>query len=289
MKRTIRPHGFFLCLLLGCTGLLSVTSTAATEKIPVVQVRPVTLSESSESLIYPARVEPKVSAAILAEIEGVVREVVPLGTFVKKGQVLFKIQQLDPVYQYSAAKIVAPVSGVVSEVDVNLGTQVTRGQKIAVVVDPSQLRVSVEIPGSDLAKINKNAKIEFLPSQEEKAEAVFIEGVSPLISSVTGTATANLAFANKKNHLSAGSLGKVIVTIAGVSSIKIPEQALVYRGADPYVRVVEDNKAKYRQVVLGTRLAGQVEIKKGLSVKDLLIERASQFVQDNKAVQVEKQ
>ncbi len=84
-------------------------------------------------------------------------------------------------------------------------------------------------------------------------------------------------------------MGKVVITIKGESAIKIPEQALVYRGSDPYVRVVENNTAKYRQVVLGTRLSGQVEIKKGLSVKDILIERANQFVQDNKAVQVEKQ
>lgn len=262
---------------------------AATEKIPVVQVMTVSLSESAETLIYPARIEPKVSAAVLAEIEGVVRNVIPLGSIVKKGDVLAKIQQLDPVYQYSAAKIVSPVSGVVSEVNVNLGTQVTRGQKMAMVVDPSQLRVSVEIPGSDLTKIKKSAKIEFLASQVEKNEELLIEGVSPLISPVTGTATANFFFKNKEVLLSAGSIGKVIVTIQGEAAIKIPEQALIYRGADPYVRVVENNVAKYRPVVLGTRLAGQVEIKKGLAVKDVFIARASQFVQDNKAVQVEKQ
>lgn len=275
-----------LGLLLACSAL---TAQAAVEKIPVVHVKSIVLTESSEILIYPARVEPKISAPILAEIEGVIREVVPLGTFVKKGQVLFRIQQLDPVYQYAAAKIVAPVAGVVSEVDVSIGGQVTRGQKIAVVVDPTQLRVAVEIPGSDINKISKNTKIEFESSSAEKREEITVEGISPMVSAVTGTASAIFLFKTKTLSFAPGSLGKVVLTIRGENAIKISEQALVYRGSDPYVRVVEDKTAKYRLVVLGTRLGGQVEIKKGLSVNDILIERANQFVPENKAVQIEKQ
>ncbi len=53
------------------------------------------------------------------------------------------------------------------------------------VVDPSQLRISVEVPGSDIAKISKDSKIEFLPALSEKTEEIVIEGISPLISPVT--------------------------------------------------------------------------------------------------------
>jgi multidrug efflux pump subunit AcrA (membrane-fusion protein) len=269
--------------------LFSQMTFAATETIPVVQIKKVALTQSTETLSYPARVESRVSAAILAEVEGVVREVVTLGSQVKKGQVLFKIQQLDPVYQYAPAKITAPVSGVVSEIDVNLGTQVSRGQKIAIVVDPSQLRVTVEIPGGDLERITKNATVEFTNTFSEKAEPMTFEGISPLVSSTTGTATANLVFKNKNLKLSAGTIGKVQVVLKGDAAIKIPEQAIVYKGADPYVRVIDANNiAKYKLVVLGVRQAGEVEIKKGLAADETLIERASAYVQDNKVVQIEK-
>jgi RND family efflux transporter MFP subunit len=247
------------------------------------------LTESSETLSYPARVESRISGTILAEIEGVVREVATLGAQVRKGQVLFKIQQLDPIYQYADAKIVAPVSGVVSQVDVTLGTQVARGQKIAMVVDPSQLRVTVEIPGSDLEKIGRNASVSFSTTLSEKPEELSFEGISPLVSSTTGTATANLLFKNKSLKFSAGTIGKIQVTLKTGSAIKIPEQAIVYKGAAPYVRVIDANNiAKYKAVELGPRQGGQVEIKKGLSVNETLIERSSQYVQDNKAVKVEK-
>lgn len=275
----------------GFAGLLCLGSIswAATETVPVVQIKKVELTENSESLSYPARVESRVSGAILAEIEGVVREVAVLGTPVKKGQVLFKIQQLDPVYQYAPAKIVAPVSGVVSQVEVNIGTQVTRGQRIATVVDPSQLRVTVEIPGSDLEKLTKNAQVTFTTSLTEKPEELSFEGISPLVNPTTGTATANLLFKSKNPKLSAGSIGKIQVTLKNGSAIKVPEQAIVYKGAVPYVRVVDTNNiAKYKAVELGVRQAGQVEIKKGLSANETLIERASQYVQDNKAVKIEK-
>jgi membrane fusion protein (multidrug efflux system) len=214
---------------------------------------------------------------------------VTLGTRVNKGQVLFKIQQLDPVYQYAPAKIVSPVSGVVSEIEVNLGTQVARSQKIATVVDPSQLRLTVEIPGGDLEKLSKNATAEFINTVSEKPEPVAFEGISPLVSSMTGTATANLIFKNKNIKLSAGTIGKVQVTLKSGAAIKVPEQAIVYKGSEPFVRIVEANNiAKYKPVTLGLRQGGQVEIKKGLSVNDTLIERSSAYIQDNKVVQVEK-
>jgi len=273
-------------LSLLCLGSLS---WAAPETIPVVQIKKVTLTENSETLAYPARIESRVNGVILAEVEGVVREVATLGTYVKKGQVLFKVQQLDPVYQYAPAKIVAPVSGVVSQVEVNLGTQVTRGQRIATVVDPTQLRVTVEIPGSDLDKISHGAQVSFSTSLSEKPEELTFEGISPLVNPTTGTATANLLFKSKHIKLSAGSIGKIVVVLKSGSAIKVPEQAIVYKGANPYVRIVDANSiATYKAVELGVRQAGQVEIKKGLNVNDVLIERASKYVQDNKAVQIEK-
>ncbi|MGZ3805504.1 MAG: efflux RND transporter periplasmic adaptor subunit [Pseudobdellovibrionaceae bacterium] len=265
------------------------TKDKAPEVVPVVQIKKVRLTESSETLSYPARIESRVNSVILAEMDGVVREVATLGSQVKKGQVLFKIQQLDPVYQYAAAKIVAPVSGVVSQVDVTLGTQVSRGQKIATVVDPNQLRVTVEIPGSDLDKIGHNPPVSFSTTLSEKSEELKFEGISPLVSSTTGTATANLLFKKKSLKFSAGTIGKIQITLKTGSAIKIPEQAIVYKGAAPYVRVIEANNiAKYKAVELGARQAGQVEIKKGLLVDEVLIERSSQYVQDNKAVKVEK-
>lgn len=272
------------------SGLLMVgaSAVAATDIVPVVQIQKVALTESSETLSYPARVESRVSGTILAEVEGVVREVATLGTFVKKGQVIFKIQQLDPVYQYAPAKIVAPVSGVISQIDVTLGTQVSRSQKLAMVVDPNQLRVTVEVPGSDLAKISPDVQVTFSTTLSEKSEELVFEGISPLVNTTTGTATANLLFKNKSLKLSAGALGKIQVTLKKGAAIKVPEQAIVYKGANPYVRIVDANNiAKYKAVELGVRQAGQVEIKKGLALNDLLIERSSQYVQDNKVVKIE--
>lgn len=283
----MKKWGLLGILCLGQT--LWAASETAPEVLPIVQIKKVTLTESIETLSYPARIESRVNSVILAEIEGVVREVATLGAPVKKGQVLFRIQQLDPVYRYAAAKIVAPVSGVVSEVDISLGTQVTRGQKIAMVVDPSQLRVTVEIPGSDLEKIARHSSVSFSTTLSEAPEELKFEGISPLVSSTTGTATANLLFKKKSLKMSAGTIGKIQVALKSGSAIQVPEQAIVYKGAAPYVRVLNPNNiAKYKAVELGPRHSGQVEIKKGLVVNELLIERSSQYVQDNKAVQVEK-
>jgi hypothetical protein len=148
--------------------------------------------------------------------------------------------------------------------------------------------VTVEIPGGDLSKISKDAKVTFTSSASDAGAPVHFEGISPLVSSVTGTATANLSFNAKKVAFNAGTIGKVQITLKGESSIRVAEQAIVYKGADPFVRVLDGDVAKYRAVVLGIRQAGQVQVKKGLAVNDTVIERASKYVPENKKVQIEE-
>ena len=61
----------------------------------------------------------------------------------------------------------------------------------------------------------------------------------------------------------------------------------MFRGKDPFVRIIENNKAKYLPVTLGSTRQGLVEIIKGLTEGAQVITRATSYVADGDTVTVE--
>src|SRR5947209_8306604 len=94
-------------------------------KRPVVVLTDVKLADLYDQLTYPARVIPKVNTILLAESDGVVSRIVsPLGQSVRRGQKILTISHTDPVYRYAPLEVLAPVTGVVSAIEVSEGSQV---------------------------------------------------------------------------------------------------------------------------------------------------------------------
>ncbi len=280
--------GYQLRILLLSTMLCaSLSSFAAKDKMPVVFAKKIALIELNEVLTYPARVEPKIHAAVVAEADGVVTEIrAPLGRRVQKNTPLLVVRNTDPVYQYSPMVITSPVHGVVSQVEVTVGSRVARGDKLLLVTDPEQIRVIVEIAASDIRSVRNGMTADLeLPGEPEHLK-VKVKGVSPFVDPGTGTATCELEL-SKKQPLSPGLIGKVVFKVNQRQGFSIPDSALTYRGKDPFVRVVTDGKAKLTAVSLGRKQAGFVEIVKGLKAGDQVIERTSGFVADGEAVQVQ--
>jgi multidrug efflux pump subunit AcrA (membrane-fusion protein) len=70
--------------------------------------------------------------------------------------------------------------------------------------------------------------------------------------------------------------------------LQLPEQAIVYKGKDAFVRLLTDKKAKYIPVKLGQMRNGKVEILEGLSEDQEVILRSNQYISDDEKVDVQK-
>ncbi|MFN8945055.1 MAG: hypothetical protein ACK5WZ_10580, partial [Pseudobdellovibrionaceae bacterium] len=113
----------FFCSFVGIT-FMSCSALAAKENIPLVTAQKIELTESAEILVYPAKVESKIHSVVLAESEGVVRDIKTIGSEVSRGATVLSIRNSDPVYQYAPVLVKSPVNGVLSEVFVTEGAQV---------------------------------------------------------------------------------------------------------------------------------------------------------------------
>jgi HlyD family secretion protein len=262
---------------------------ACAATLPVVITEVAKLSKLSDQLTYPARVESKVNSLIFAESDGVVTEILaPLGSRVHRGSKIAVIKHTDPIYQYAPMTLTSQVEGVISQVAVTEGSTINKGALIASVTDPNKLKIIIEIAASDLASFKAGMEGSFEISGNQKKVPVKIKGYSPFIDPATGTAQCDLTLEQKDVlKIPPGSVGQVYFEINKRDGFVFPESAIVYRGGETFVRMVESGVAKKIPVTLGRRERGKVEIIKGIKDGDQVIERTSQFIGDGDKVQVD--
>lgn len=280
------PLGCFL--LLGWVMVAgAVPGKPSPRKTPIVFTQVAEHKKVFDRLTYPARVVPVINAAVLSEGAGVVQKVLaPLGASVKKGEKLLTILNTDPVYNYAPAAVRAPVSGVVSRVEVTEGTRVTKGQRLLNLTDPKSVRIELEVAVSDLKAIRAGMVGTMHLNQQAEPLNVKVLGISPYVDPGTGTAQADLRVTDKEYFLPPGMVGKVIFKAREHMGLQVPESAVVYKGRDPHIRVVQEGIAKFLPITLGPTRAGQVEILKGLDAGSQYVVRASTYVGDGEEVDI---
>lgn len=261
---------------------------------PTVIVAEVVFTSLSKQLTYPARVIPEVNVPVLADIDGVVPRVfVHLGESVKKGAALLSLQHNEPGYEYKSMMLNAPISGVISLVDVNPGSPVTKGQKLVVITDPKRVYVEIEIAAADLSLVSTGlvGKLSLPTISSGQSIDVEISGISPLIDSATGTASCQLRSVKKEDfvYLKPGLVGQVMLDVDKHRGIEVPESALVYKDKDILVRIIQNGKIKEAKIIAGDTRKGKVEILSGLKEKDVIVVRSSGFLTDGLDVTVEKE
>lgn len=279
-----------IVLLAAALAALSAISAPEKNSAPLVFVEKVKAGPLHDELTYPARLVSKTSAALLAETDGVVRKIsAPLGRAVKRDETVLTIANTDPIYQYAPMAVRSPVAGVVSAVDVTEGSRVAKGQRLASVTDPSQVKILIEVAAADLFAITRGLSGELTVNSQQKPVPLVVLGMSPFVDPGTGTATVELAAKEGKtqNVLPPGLIGKVSFKVREHQGLQVPESAIVYRGRLPALRVVEDGKARYLSVTLGASRQGNVEVATGLKEGANVILRSSTFVAEGEEVKVQ--
>jgi multidrug efflux pump subunit AcrA (membrane-fusion protein) len=259
------------------------------QKQAVVHLRKIHAEQICNSLYYPARVRAKLNAIILSETDGIITNIlVTIGNQIKKNQALMILKHTDPVYQYAPVRILSPIEGVVSSIDITQGSHVIQKQRLGSVINPSQLEVQVEIPASDHSSIQTGMLGEFKVPTQDRSIQVQVLGVSPSVDPLTGTAPAQLSILTKdKPTLSPGTQGQVTFRCDLHTGILIPNAAVIYKGNETFVRVVENQKIRQAPILLGKKQLGNVEVLKGLSADTLIVERANRYVTEGEEVVIE--
>lgn len=185
-------------------------------------------------------------------------------------QLNVNLNQLSAGEIISNLSVVAPISGVVAHIDVNLGSFVEPGKVIMDIVDNSQIHCDLQVYEKDLFKVKVGQKVNFmLTNQNNQQIQGEIYGVNQ---SFEGESKAVLAHAVVRNvkglKLFPGMYVSASIDVGSQTMPAVPVDAIVKSDGKNYIFVLveEGNKAEVMhfqkvEVVTGITDLGYIEIK----------------------------
>ncbi|MGB4072865.1 efflux RND transporter periplasmic adaptor subunit [Pseudomonas sp.] len=183
-------------------------------------------------------------------------------------------------------QILAPYAGVLGLRQASPGDYLSEGQGIVnlEVLDP--LKVDFRIPQKAVSQIRLKQTIEIsLDAYPDERFSGEIFAINPRLDEVGRSQAVRAHISNSDGRLSPGQFVKVSVILAErPNALVIPEEALMPVGERLLVNLVVDGKVEVREVKLGKRQAGLVEVREGLDGSEVLISAGWQKVRNGDAV-----
>ncbi len=184
----------------------------------------------------------------------------------------------------SDTQVRAPFDGRVGLRRVSVGALVSPGMVITTLDDTSTMKVDFDVPEVFLAMLNPGLKV--VAKSVAYPDAAFageVESVDSRVDPVTRTIKVRARLPNRDGHLRAGMFLTVRVSREPLPGLMVPEQALVPERGKTYVFVLADGKIARREVVIGRRAPGEVEIASGVAAGDRVVIEGTQKVRDGSA------
>lgn len=183
--------------------------------------------------------------------------------------------------------ISAPFGGIAGLRSVSVGDYVNQGQDLAPLEAIDPLKVDFRVPEMYLSKVGVGQqltlRLDALPGQERQG---LVYAVSPLVDAGGRSILLRATVANKDAVLRPGMFARVQLLFNQDKALVVPEAALSPSGETQYVYRVKDGRAERREVTIGERREGRVEILTGVAAGDHLVVAGMQRVTDGAAVTV---
>ena len=185
-------------------------------------------------------------------------------------------------------RIVAPITGTVTERMINVGDLVQKNQAVYRVVDFDSLVAPVHIPEKHLADLHVGQAAVLLPpalpGQQVPAR---IKRISPIVDSQSGTVEVILDM-DRSADLRPGMFANArIVLDRHEDVVVLPKKTLVYEDEQPHVFVIEQARAKRRRVELGYQDESRAEVVAGLEDGSLVVLVGQSTLKDGSLVKAE--
>lgn len=184
----------------------------------------------------------------------------------------------------------APFDGVVGLRNVSVGTLVEPGDLITTLDDDSVMKLDVPVPSTFLNELKPGLPV----SSTTRAFAAHtfdgeIKSIDSRVDPVTRSVIVRVLLTNPDRRLKPGMLMQVELLTNPRQALLIPESALLPLRDIQYVLIVNEGPptiVERREVQIGRRLRGQVEILSGLSAGEQVITHGTTKVQPGNEVTI---
>jgi HlyD family secretion protein len=171
----------------------------------------------------------------------------------------------------------SPINGTVTRQDARIGESVTTNSPIVSVMSESNLEIESYIPEVDITKvkIGDNAKITLDAYGDETIFEAGVVKIDPAETVIEGVSTYKtiMQFVAEDERIKSGMTANIdILTGKSTNVIAIPARAVITKGNEKIVRIMEKDNIKEVQVKTGLRGSdGNVEIISGINEGDKVV------------------
>ncbi|WP_333797276.1 efflux RND transporter periplasmic adaptor subunit [Rheinheimera sp.] len=187
--------------------------------------------------------------------------------------------QLDAVQaRLNEMVIRAPFDGLIGLRQVSEGAFISAGTVLTTLDDISTIRVEFNVAERYMASLTPGLALRITNvAYGNEVFAGEIKALDPRLDPVTRSIKVHGVVANQSLKLRPGMLLNVQVELAKSQVLQIPEKAIVPLQNKHYVFVVDaENKVTQREVELGERIPGSVEVLSGLAEGDEIVTEGTQ-------------
>jgi RND family efflux transporter MFP subunit len=204
------------------------------------------------------------------------------------------VDRLSALEQFK--NIVSPFSGVVTVRNTDIGALIDAGSgsggsapQLFRIADIHEMRVYVQVPQAMSGRITPGMSAElYLPQYPDRTFKAVVATTADAINTTSRTLLVELHADNPDGVLQSGTYAEVHFNLKPQSGVlTIPATALIFQQAGMQVAVVgPNNRAEMRSVTLGRNFGTDVEIVKGLSAGDRVIDSPPDSLSNGEVVSV---
>lgn len=180
--------------------------------------------------------------------------------------------------------LVSPVSGIVSELGVREGAQVTPGMTVARVVGMQTVWLLAEVPEALIGAAQTGMRVSATAvSQPGQTYEGTVREILPGVSAATRTAQARIELDNRDATLMPGMLMRVRMSSAAAQArLMVPTEAVIASGTRSVVLVAQGDQMRPVVVTTGREIGEDTEILRGLEEGQKVV-ASGQFLIDSEA------
>ena len=184
---------------------------------------------------------------------------------------VFKAQKATKEVELAKTRIRAPFSGKTGVRRVSEGALVAPSTVLMTLQDLSRIKVDFPLPERYASEVKTGQRFTFTVA----GNATIFEGQVQVIEPAVEAATRSLqvrGICDSPKGLLPGGFAEVSLQLDTVENgFAIPSEAVVPSARGQGVYVAKDGKAEFRDIDIGIRTAGQVQVLRGLSAGDQLL------------------
>ncbi|MFC0557667.1 efflux RND transporter periplasmic adaptor subunit [Halalkalibacter alkalisediminis] len=195
------------------------------------------------------------------------------------------VKQAEEAVQSS--NVVAPITGVVSQVDVTVGQTALPSQPLIVISDLAKMDAVFSVNSFQVAKLTSGLPATLSITGIDDTLTGAISTISPVINPQTNTFSVLVPLENESLRLKGGMRTNAVIDLDTITeTIVVPANGLLYESGEPYVFVVTENTARRQEVELGSREGEWIEVISGLEENDQIVTTGKERLTDGSEITI---